>query len=194
MEAITDLKHILHRGRGKYITKNDGNVTLVAYFSLLNLLNRITIKLHLIEKNNSTIISIPFVFSNIFTSNRANILYYSVFYNSLNLKTFQLIIKTIISNRSNSICLTGGSYCGEYAIVKNMLKCKNRIIKLKFNTDLIHGFPNKILRVVKQWYVFCPPVQDNLATSCSQIGQQAVAQLRNKLFRNCVKYFGGKLI
>ncbi len=73
MEAITDLKHILHRG--KYITKNNGNVVLAGYFFLLNLLNRITIKLHLIEKTSSTITSIPFAISTIFTSNKANIFY-----------------------------------------------------------------------------------------------------------------------
>jgi hypothetical protein len=77
MEAITDLKHILHSSRGKYIVKNDGNVALVGYSFLLNLLNRITIKLHLIEKTNSTIISIQFVFSTIFISIKANIFYTS---------------------------------------------------------------------------------------------------------------------
>jgi len=178
MEAITDLKHILHSGRGKYTTKNDGNEALAGYFSLLNLLNRITIKLHSIEKTNSTIISIPFVFSNIFTSNRANIFYHSTFNNRLNLTKFQFIIERIFSNRSNSTCLyVEDSNCGENAIVKNMVNFKICVAKLKTSTDFIHRFSHINLRVVTQWYVFCPTVQDKLATSCSQIGQHAVAYL-----------------
>ena len=124
MEAITDLKHILHRGRGKYITKNDGNVTLVAYFFLLNLLNRITIKLHLIEKNNSTIISIPLVFSNIFTSNRANI-FYTTPHDNLATSCSQIGQQTVAQ-------LTKNSWGHNLAIIN---KCKS----IEFD-----GFRNKL--------------------------------------------------
>ena len=180
MEAITDLKHILHRGRGKYITKNDGSEALVGNFYLLNFLNRITIKRHLLEKTNSTNISIPFVFSHIFTSNRANIFYCLTFHNRLNQIKLRLKIKKNIANRSNSTCLDKGSNCGENTIVKST-QPRNEQFNRNQNT-------------IKQWHLFSTIAHDNLATTCSQIRQQAVAQLRNKLFRNCENFFGGMIL
>ncbi|VAW42082.1 FIG074102: hypothetical protein [hydrothermal vent metagenome] len=41
----------------------------------------------------------------------------------------------------------------------------------------IKGFSYRNLRAIKQWYVFYTTAHDNLATTCSQIGQQAVTQL-----------------
>ena len=160
---------------------NGGREALVAYFYLLNLLNRLTIKLPLIEKTNSTIIFIPFVFSNIFTSTSANIFYHSILINRKILTKLQYKIKRFFSSRLNSSCLDVVSNNGEYAIVKNIVKHKVCRGKFKTCTNLIQKSTNKNLRY---WKLFYTTAQAKLTTTCSIIGQQAVAQFGLLLCKN----------